>query len=1218
MNLEQFKDFIYNGVNKSIDPLEDNPKFDVVVSAIADMFHKLYQRVYDIKITNTTDIFSDSDFQKFLANNASGDGTILKDIFLEHVSVYLNTDHFKETVARMMNLWQDRFNHGFDESKFTEDHIIPTFKYFTRFAGDLHKTKGAITLLERLFDFYGPVNDDEKSFDGVKEHDREDPYGFRFDMFSSVRIAIEDKIFLKRYQTLYDACGEEDLGNDYEIDQFVKYEEMNTHKFVIVKFKSHGSHLFASKKEREDWHHLGLADDIHKITETWFVIIQGTEAKVFKDSQEFIDEDFSYKNTSEYYTPVKTFSDVKFVPKVINIKDEFNEYFYGNFWYIENDGFDMYLARLRHDRLNDTIERTYFSDENGDRKRLAICEDERFRRVENPSIREIRGIDYIRFDFGERELETGQFFNTNDHVWRMIYSVRYSYRYRTEENITYTDNILSVIRDGNEYITASYGEECFGKIESAAESLYILQERVPDDFIRGVLKNHIHGVKFTDAIFDVCIPKSESYVVRDDLNKIGEWNPNFTDVPTTGEIRIPVKRFNSNSIEGFYVLTSKIEEIIQFTDDSEWTLVGDDFFTPMNDGVGVVEVYRCINLENFDYIYTTSQEEFINAIESLGYITDLEDGKIFKAYSNPLSGRIPVYRVYNQTTKRHFFTTNYEELNQKFEEGYQNAFIAFYVYAEAAEIENLFPKNGDYFEVNDNGVTCWESNILWRKGDYAVWNEYLRRWERFTDLIQSQSESMFFVDHSLLVAFNPHTFDDGLPIVTDSSYEQSGGMYNISLSKIELPISSLNDIYSKDNNPIESFGDDPIIMYAFSHKEYKTLFGNVEYKKNFILFVRTNRYNSETDMVNLDRILKNHPVKRAYIKPYKFEVSDRNIIVYAEEQNFGDMGHMIVFLENTLYVTPQGIRTNNINVFYDANTRLKTREAQRYFQETETVCIGGEYVTRIKEDQEVDTFKKTLRRYNPAPNHTDGLQAILDVGFSNQSIDLQDLEWYRNYFVELKDGRVAKEVASLNMKDALELTINGDNPEGLCQPLSIKNDINYGLYFMTLLDDYLLDYQNVQSAFTLTKMGWFSDHYSNGLEPAVRWSSTDYLYYTAVLNTGSTIEDTIVDRRNIRQRFILNMYEDTQTIFLDGEPELSSKFLPLEYIHELVIVYDVYNELDDEWEEYKITRAYKQIKTFSKCSPNGYYYFNDNVEIPEFENVNPWEELIYLGGEISL
>jgi hypothetical protein len=581
MTREEFKDFIRLGINQSLDVLESNPKFDVIIDAITDMFYKLYNRVYDIKLTNTANIFSDDSFQRFLAENVNTDGSypdkLNKNIILDHISLYLDTDHFKKTLARMLKLWQDRFNSGYDEEEFIRQHIIPSFKYFTRFAGDLHKTKGTVGLIERFFDFYGPVNDSAPSFDGVEEVDRDDPYGIRFRLFSSVRTGVEDKLVMKRYTNLYNSCGKTIL-DDIKVNKIVKYLETQYHKLVILDIEDSGNQLFVSKKERDDYHHQGPAQDIYEINELWFVVINGTKVSVFKDEEEYLDDDLSYETDAPAFVPHVTYDNLRFIPKVINIEDEFNEYHLNNFWYIEEikDGPNnpkpgYYLARIKYDRATDTISRTYYVDSDDNKQKLSFCFDPQHKSQGLPAFN-VKSIDHIWFDFGEDDLEEGEFFDTNNHPWRMIYSTRMLHRYSDiNEDITQSSS-LNIWRDGNEYKNPNFGRVDLGKIRFSSGKKYIFQEREINPVLEGLLKNHTHGIKKIKGVFDVIVPDEETRINRTNYNNRGEWNPNLQEFPTNTQLKTPVKKFNSVLVSDLSIYTSDPDEIFNLTAGEESSL----------------------------------------------------------------------------------------------------------------------------------------------------------------------------------------------------------------------------------------------------------------------------------------------------------------------------------------------------------------------------------------------------------------------------------------------------------------------------------------------------------------------------------------------------------------------------------------------------------------------------------------------------------------------
>jgi hypothetical protein len=279
-----------------------------------------------------------------------------KDLILEQLSLYLDTDHFKDTVAMMMRLWQKRAEDGgligvseeYIET-FLEEHIIPSFKFFTMNAGDLHKSKGVKVLLSRLFEFYGQVDNSERNFDDVKEHDLEDSSGRRFRKFSSLREGITVESLLKNY-----ADVEIFSGVNLNITHYV---ELETHRFAVAE-----NYLFISRRDREDWYIINIVDEIYRLNKNYLVIKQYKTLQVYSDRINIYDE-----ITNEFILPSVSseinVENVEFIPTVINIEDKFNQYHDNNLYFIDSylkpaggfGCFQLNLKRIRHRVEFDTL-----------------------------------------------------------------------------------------------------------------------------------------------------------------------------------------------------------------------------------------------------------------------------------------------------------------------------------------------------------------------------------------------------------------------------------------------------------------------------------------------------------------------------------------------------------------------------------------------------------------------------------------------------------------------------------------------------------------------------------------------------------------------------------------------------------------------------------------------------------------------------------------------
>ena len=100
-----FYEFFKDITNQSLTPLQANPAYDDLLSGIANLFDTVYQRAIDVKIGPQLELDADTDFQKYLNEN---EGTVVKDVILEVIAEYLDTIHFKDTIAILIRLYEER------------------------------------------------------------------------------------------------------------------------------------------------------------------------------------------------------------------------------------------------------------------------------------------------------------------------------------------------------------------------------------------------------------------------------------------------------------------------------------------------------------------------------------------------------------------------------------------------------------------------------------------------------------------------------------------------------------------------------------------------------------------------------------------------------------------------------------------------------------------------------------------------------------------------------------------------------------------------------------------------------------------------------------------------------------------------------------------------------------------------------------------------------
>jgi len=430
-----FYQFLKDITNQSLAPLQDNARYDVILQGIASIFSKLYERVQEIKITNTLDITADLDYQNYLNTN---DGDVKQNVILEYLSLYLNTDHFKDTVAVLMRLYEYRSNgnqiNNLDQ--FIASWIIPSFKFFTMNAGDLHKSKGTKALLERLFEFYSEVNDDTQMFDGLIEQETEDARDRRFNLFTSYRISADEISLKKNYENI-------SALSDIQITQYV---ELYKHRYVVA-----NGFLFMSEKDRDDWWIIDILDAFYKIDENYFVVKRDDIIYLYSDDHDMYTENFEF-DSPEW---IERETNVEFVPQIINNRDPLGEYHYGNFYWIEKipndaDTFADYLYNLKRWKVvGTTVELQMVRQGLGlGYEPLAFTANQ----SSYPRINAILSVDYLWLDFHDPEA-TSYEFDVED--VKMVYTFTYSYQFKKPTGLggfEYPiEKMLAIARDGYDY-----------------------------------------------------------------------------------------------------------------------------------------------------------------------------------------------------------------------------------------------------------------------------------------------------------------------------------------------------------------------------------------------------------------------------------------------------------------------------------------------------------------------------------------------------------------------------------------------------------------------------------------------------------------------------------------------------------------------------------------------------------------------------------------------
>ena len=506
-----FLTFLKNNSNESLSQIQDSPQYEDILASVADVFSKLYQRTQEIRLLNIIDDNYSNDFQGQLNNN---NGQVYNDVIFKHITEYLDTSHFKDTVAKMIRLWEEREVGGQipDLAQFIEDHIIPSFRFFTKNAGDLHKSKGVKELLLRLFEFYDQVENPQRSFNDIIEHDREDPRAFRLSRFSSIRTAASEEIVTSNYK---------DIGAFDDVP-ITKYLETTSNKLVIV-----GDFLFISEKDREDYHMVDAAEAVYLIGNEFFAVRQDDELIVYSDPTTLYDSNF------EFVMPVSvlTVPEVGFVPKVINITDVNGQYHENVLYYIEFTEQDaapfdkrFNLKRLVANNDFGTILNETVLD------RLGIGCSELYYGLEPPLIQDITSVDYIYLDFHPNTPDP--LYTFDEREVRVVYTFTFDYLYKVNE-VFKIDNFLAIARDGYYYdhINNEFNFTILNRevptIGANILDKYILTERILTTEFKSDIEDYVQRPVRT--VFDLFIPEKVTVDVEANYSNEGGWDASSED-----------------------------------------------------------------------------------------------------------------------------------------------------------------------------------------------------------------------------------------------------------------------------------------------------------------------------------------------------------------------------------------------------------------------------------------------------------------------------------------------------------------------------------------------------------------------------------------------------------------------------------------------------------------------------------------------------------------
>lgn len=669
-----FKEYLLKVTNQDLIPLQGNVRYEDLVGGIASAFEKLYNRAQEIKINETLNKDSNTDFQKYLNNN---DGEVQEDIFLNYTAHYLNTDHFKETLTLMMKLWQRREPEGIeDEKSFIENHIIPAFKFYTINSAALHKSKGINVLFRKLFEFYSTVEDDTAAFDGVFETEIEDERNRRLEAFTSIRNVAEEPLVIENYTDDVLGAGSFDI---------LKSFECNTHKYVLLQAET--NILFISRKDRENWHIVTTANDVYRINDYSYAVVDDGMLFVYKDTVEIYDENYEYvAPTSQTITEVfdnsvstvfdsivKDYTDnINAVPKIINLNDTDNEIYTDVLYFVileEDNSYDV--KRIRHDKdLDIFFEEIVKSD--------IQLSNHPFDDDIIPDIELIRPIDYMWID-----IDPVSFGSWREDDVQLVYSYVIDYKTETE-----TKHYACVSMEGYDHQPEGMYFNPATEIDAAAIDKYVLQERVLEDKLKETLDEqyNIEDAEFK-TVFDLVIPASYDLGLDSSrFNEQGEWDASIgtppSDSPNHGDWwKVTVggdapygnmNYWNVNDVIhwdaniGEWTKNNDILKIYNITDDNK------TFYILKRKLIGLMDtldqgstINEHISLHNFDL---SNLELNINSLED---IISVDSNSFYKFGENPTitflykdKNYVEKYVVINLFGDKYYTTVNNIDLNK--------------------------------------------------------------------------------------------------------------------------------------------------------------------------------------------------------------------------------------------------------------------------------------------------------------------------------------------------------------------------------------------------------------------------------------------------------------------------------------------------------------------------------------------------------------------------
>jgi cytolysin (calcineurin-like family phosphatase) len=187
-----------------------------------------------------------------------------------------------------------------------------------------------------------------------------------------------------------------------------------------------------------------------------------------------------------------------------------------------------------------------------------------------------------------------------------------------------------------------------------------------DGFRPGASQNgNFAIVRVTSATFDII----EGNV---DENGNCTWRAGYSKM-LNPSLEIPLYRaYNDARSDHFYTTSlAEYDNAIQNCGYKGEGVACMVYSSPDYDPESLIPFYRAFNPTIFDHFYTTSEAEYINACEHLGYNPEGIQCYVFPANISGNDALVPLYRLYHPRLSDHFYTVNIVEVGIAERDGYQ-------------------------------------------------------------------------------------------------------------------------------------------------------------------------------------------------------------------------------------------------------------------------------------------------------------------------------------------------------------------------------------------------------------------------------------------------------------------------------------------------------------------------------------------------------------------